>query len=51
MNWSPNSWQQFPILQQPTYPDPDAHKTVLEQIAQQPPLVFAKESERLSNSS
>lgn len=47
MNWSPNSWQQFPILQQPTYPDPDAHKAVLEQIAQQPPLVFAKESERL----
>ncbi|MCV6621471.1 MAG: 3-deoxy-7-phosphoheptulonate synthase class II [Cellvibrionaceae bacterium] len=47
MNWSPNSWQQFPILQQPTYPEPDAHKAVLEQIAQQPPLVFAKESERL----
>ncbi|WP_299978039.1 class II 3-deoxy-7-phosphoheptulonate synthase [uncultured Pseudoteredinibacter sp.] len=47
MNWSPNSWQQFPILQQPTYPDLDAHKAVLEQIAQQPPLVFAKESERL----
>ncbi|GAA6153217.1 class II 3-deoxy-7-phosphoheptulonate synthase [Pseudoteredinibacter isoporae] len=47
MDWTPNSWQQFPILQQPKYPNADAHAEVLKQIAQQPPLVFAKESERL----
>lgn len=47
MDWSPNSWQQFPILQQPTYPCVKAHGDVLGQIAKQPPLVFAKESARL----
>ena len=47
MDWSPNSWQQCPILQQPSYPCAKSHAGVLEQIAKQPPLVFAKESERL----
>ncbi|MBB6523391.1 class II 3-deoxy-7-phosphoheptulonate synthase [Pseudoteredinibacter isoporae] len=47
MDWTPNSWQQFPILQQPQYPDAQTHAEVLKQITQQPPLVFAKESERL----
>lgn len=47
MDWTPHSWQQFPILQQPNYPDAEAHAAVVKQIAQQPPLVFAKESERL----
>lgn len=47
--WTPNSWQQFPIKQQPTYNKPEALASVLKQLEGQPPLVFARESDRLKN--
>ncbi len=41
--WSPTSWRNFPILQQPTYPDMAAVKAVETDLASFPPLVFAAE--------
>ncbi|MDE1462914.1 class II 3-deoxy-7-phosphoheptulonate synthase [Spartinivicinus poritis] len=45
--WSPSSWQQFPIKQQPAYPSPQALESVLTQLKQNPPLVFAGEARSL----
>lgn len=45
--WSPSSWQQCPIKQQPQYPDTPQLNSVLNTLGQQPPLVFARESDRL----
>jgi 3-deoxy-7-phosphoheptulonate synthase len=45
--WSPSSWADFPAGQQPQWPDPEALKTALAQIAAMPPLVFAGESRDL----
>ncbi|MCY4330856.1 MAG: 3-deoxy-7-phosphoheptulonate synthase class II [Endozoicomonadaceae bacterium] len=41
--WSPDSWRQFPIQQQPVYPDNDVLIAVENKLKQQPPLVFAGE--------
>lgn len=41
-SWSPSSWRDCPIVQQPTYPDADAHGQVLQEIASYPPLVFGE---------
>jgi 3-deoxy-7-phosphoheptulonate synthase len=50
MNWTPNSWRNFPIKQQPNYLD----KTVLEDIENKlrgyPPLIFAGEARTLKES-
>jgi 3-deoxy-7-phosphoheptulonate synthase len=46
-NWSPNSWRDFPIKQQPTYPNQKHLKSVEEQMAQMPPLVFTGEVKNL----
>jgi 3-deoxy-7-phosphoheptulonate synthase len=46
-NWSPTSWRNYPILQQPTYTDLDAVKKVEEQLKKYPPLVFAGEARTL----
>jgi 3-deoxy-7-phosphoheptulonate synthase len=46
-NWSPTSWREKPILQQPTYPDKDKLKKVLKELEIYPPLVFAGEARRL----
>jgi len=51
--WSPSSWREKPILQQPTYPDKTKLDNVLNELKNYPPLVFAGEArslkEQLSN--
>ncbi len=46
-NWSPSSWREKPILQQPTYPDPEHLKRVEAELRRYPPLVFAGEARNL----
>ena len=41
--WTPESWQKLTAEQQPKWPDLDNYKTVLSEISQYPPLVFAGE--------
>src|SRR5579884_1859926 len=45
--WTPDSWRSKPILQVPTYPDPQALAEVEKQLATFPPLVFAGEARKL----
>lgn len=45
--WSPSSWQQSPIKQQPIYPDSQTLSSVVGQLRQNPPLVFAGEARLL----
>jgi 3-deoxy-7-phosphoheptulonate synthase len=45
--WTPGSWRDRPIEQQPDWPDPAAHERAVKQIAAMPPLVFAGEARRL----
>jgi 3-deoxy-7-phosphoheptulonate synthase len=47
--WSKNSWRNFPIKQQPTYPDINALKNVEKILNNFPPLVFAGEAKNLKN--
>lgn len=47
MTWTPDSWRNKPILQQPKYKDPNRLKYVEDQIATYPPLVFAEETRQL----
>jgi len=47
--WSPSSWQNKPILQQPTYPNDKELKSVLAELKNYPPLVFAGEARSLKN--
>jgi len=42
--WSPSSWREKPILQQPTYPNKEELDTVLNELKNYPPLVFAGEA-------
>lgn len=46
-NWTPDSWREFPILQQPNYNDLAELKDVEQQIHSFPPLVFAEETREL----
>jgi len=46
-NWAPSSWRNYPILQQPMYPDSQALRKVEQQLAALPPLVFAGEIDQL----
>ncbi len=46
-NWTPTSWQDFPIRQVPSYPDTDALADVEARLASFPPLVFAGEARQL----
>lgn len=48
-NWNPSSWRDKPILQQPTYPNQDELKKVLNELKNYPPLVFAGEVRTLKN--
>lgn len=41
--WTRDSWKRFPAKQLPEYPDETAYEAVLEELHQQPPLVFAGE--------
>ena len=45
--WQPDSWRNFPILQQPTYDDPAQLAAVEKQLNKFPPLVFAEETREL----
>ena len=45
--WTPSSWQERAVKQQPTWPDPAALESSLKQIATLPPLVFAGEARSL----
>ena len=47
--WSPSSWREKPILQQPTYPDKDELDKVLSELKNYPPLVFAGEARSLKS--
>ena len=47
--WSPTSWREKPILQQPTYPNKDELNRVLKELENYPPLVFAGEAKRLKD--
>ncbi len=47
--WSPTSWREKPILQQPTYPNEEKLKSVLSELKNYPPLVFAGEARTLKN--
>ncbi len=42
--WSPSSWRDFPIKQQPTYNDLVTLKQVEKELASYPPLIFAGEA-------
>jgi 3-deoxy-7-phosphoheptulonate synthase len=45
--WSPTSWREKPILQQPTYPNQEDLNQILETLRGYPPLVFAGEARSL----
>ncbi|HIJ79694.1 MAG: 3-deoxy-7-phosphoheptulonate synthase class II, partial [Desulfobulbaceae bacterium] len=45
--WSKTSWQNFPALQQPKWPDQQEYEQAVETISQLPPLVFAGETRTL----
>ena len=42
-DWDPRSWQNFPALQQATYPDQQALDAALEELSELPPLVTSWE--------
>ncbi len=48
-NWSPSSWRNKPILQQPTYPDKARLEAVEAELRRYPPLVFAGEARNLKS--
>jgi 3-deoxy-7-phosphoheptulonate synthase len=45
--WRPDSWQQRPVAQQPSYPDAAAVQSALARLARLPPLVTSWEIETL----
>ena len=45
-NWTPDSWRDFPISQQPDWPQ-DKLRQTMNKVQQMPPLVFAGEIEEL----
>ncbi|SHO80793.1 2-keto-3-deoxy-D-arabino-heptulosonate-7-phosphate synthase II [hydrothermal vent metagenome] len=47
MSWTPSSWREFPIKQQPNYQDKQLLKSVEEKLASYPPLIFAGEARNL----
>jgi 3-deoxy-7-phosphoheptulonate synthase len=48
-NWTPNSWTEFPVDQQPDWPDVNELNSVLKEISELPPLVFAGEARTLKS--
>ena len=47
--WLPNSWRNFPVQQQPEYPDAGAVKKALTELSSYPPLIFAGECRTLQS--
>lgn len=48
--WAKNSWKNYPIKQQPIYPDQEEMNRVLARLEKLPPLVFAGEVRNLQKS-
>ncbi|EDO8103007.1 3-deoxy-7-phosphoheptulonate synthase class II [Campylobacter jejuni] len=48
--WAKNSWKNYPIKQQPIYPDQEEMNRVLVRLEKLPPLVFAGEVRNLQKS-
>ncbi|MCF6441215.1 3-deoxy-7-phosphoheptulonate synthase class II [Pseudoalteromonas luteoviolacea] len=48
--WNPDSWRDFPIVQQPEYPDKKVLANVESELNAAPPLVFAEETRSLYKS-
>jgi len=49
MSWTPSSWRDFPIKQQPQYQDQALLKQVEDELASYPPLIFAGEARNLQS--
>ncbi|NRA67577.1 MAG: 3-deoxy-7-phosphoheptulonate synthase class II [Pseudobacteriovorax sp.] len=47
--WTPDSWRNLPIMQQPQYDDSSVLSSVLSDISKLPPLVFVGEVETLKS--
>ncbi|MCD6653588.1 MAG: 3-deoxy-7-phosphoheptulonate synthase class II [Sulfurovum sp.] len=47
MSWTPGSWRDFPIKQQPTYENKEELKKAEKELSSYPPLIFAGEARRL----
>lgn len=47
MSWTPSSWRNFPIKQQPTYQNQEELKKVEQALSSYPPLIFAGEARKL----
>ncbi len=47
MNWTPNSWRDKPVLQQPDYDDQNKLNATIEKLQSYPPLVFAGEANQM----
>ncbi len=47
--WTPNSWRDFPIKQQPIYSDMSKLKKVEQELSSYPPLIFAGEARNLKD--
>ena len=46
-NWTPHTWKEFPVDQQPVLPNSNEVVNVLKEISSLPPLVFAGEARTL----
>lgn len=46
-HWNPQSWKNFPVLQQPEWPDKSEFEAVISKIKSLPALVFAGETREL----
>jgi 3-deoxy-7-phosphoheptulonate synthase len=49
MSWTPSSWRDFPIKQQPQYQDQDLLKKAENELSSYPPLIFAGEARNLKS--
>jgi 3-deoxy-7-phosphoheptulonate synthase len=47
--WTPDSWRNFPIKQQPSYEDKEKLLKIEKELASYPPLIFAEEARRLKS--
>jgi 3-deoxy-7-phosphoheptulonate synthase len=47
--WTPQSWRDFPIKQQPKYEDLKKLKKVEKELSSYPPLIFAEEARQLKS--
>jgi len=49
MSWTPSSWRDFPIKQQPQYEDRELLKKIEDELGSYPPLIFAGEARNLQS--